>query len=64
LKPKSEADLTHIASAVKNDVDYIISWNFKHFVNINTINAVNSVNTMLNYKQVQIIAPNVLLGGD
>ncbi|MGL6196902.1 MAG: PIN domain-containing protein [Thermoguttaceae bacterium] len=44
LSERSFGDLTHIAYAVVNNCDYILSWNFRHFVNIRTINAVNTVN--------------------
>ncbi|OGO85052.1 MAG: hypothetical protein A2Y22_06200 [Clostridiales bacterium GWD2_32_59] len=54
----------HIAYAVVNNIDYIVSWNFKHFVNIKTINMVNSINMVLGYRQVQIVPPSMLLGGD
>ena len=43
LKEKSRDDLRHIALAVIAECDYIISWNFKHFVNIKTINKVQAV---------------------
>jgi len=63
LKTKSVKDIMHLSYAVVNDIDYIISWNFKHFVNINTIKAVNSINIDLGYDLVQIIPP-VMLEGD
>ncbi len=44
LKEKSIDDLIHIASATLNGCHYIVSWNFKHFVNPKTIKAVNLIN--------------------
>ena len=64
LNEKSIDDLTHIAIAVLNDVDFIVSWNFNHFVNIKTIKAVNLVNASLNYKIVEIIPPSMIVGGE
>ena len=64
LSEKSIDDLTHIAVAVLSDVDYIISWNFKHFVNIKTVKAVNLVNEALNYKAIEIIPPFMIVGGE
>jgi predicted nucleic acid-binding protein len=61
LSEKNRTDLTHIACAVLNDCDYIISWNFKHFVNIKTINKVNAVNLLLGYREIKIISPSMLL---
>ena len=63
LKEKSLDDLTHIAIATLNDCRYIISWNFKHFVNPKTIKAVNAINLSLNLSQVDIYSPSMMLGG-
>ncbi len=63
LKEKSIDDLTHIATAALNGCHYIISWNFKHFVNPKTINAVNAINLTLLLPQVNIFSPTMLLGG-
>lgn len=63
LKEKSLDDLTHIAIATLNDCRYIISWNFKHFVNPKTIKAVNSTNLSLNLPQIDIFSPSMMLGG-
>lgn len=63
LREKSIDDLTHIAAATLNDCRYIISWNFKHFVNPKTINAVNAINLTLNLPQIGIFSPTMMLGG-
>ncbi len=63
LREKSLDDLTHIAIATLNDCHYIVSWNFKHFVNPKTIKAVNAVNLSLNLPQVGIYSPSMMLGG-
>lgn len=63
LREKSLDDLTHIAIATLNDCRYIVSWNFKHFVNPRTIKAVNAANLSLNLSQVDIYSPSMLLGG-
>ncbi len=63
LKEKSIDDLTHIATAALNGCHYIISWNFKHFVNPKTINAVNAINLTLLLPQVNIFSPTMMLGG-
>lgn len=63
LRKKSIDDLTHIAAATLNDCRYIVSWNFKHFVNPKTINAVNSINITLNLPQIGIFSPTMMLGG-
>ena len=63
LRDKSIDDLTHIACSVLNDCDYIVSWNFKHFVNIKTVIKVNSVNVLLGFREVKIVPPPMMLGG-
>lgn len=63
LKEKSLDDLTHIAVATLNDCRYIISWNFKHFVNPKTINAVLAINKINNLPEVSIVSPSMMLGG-
>jgi len=37
-------DALHIAYATVNEVDVLISWNFKHIVNLNKIKQFNAVN--------------------
>jgi hypothetical protein len=55
-------DLTHIAYAVLARCDYIISWNFKHFVNVRTISRVNAVNRSNKYAEVIIASPIIITG--
>ena len=64
LKNKSKDDLRHIALATVLNIDYIVSWNFKHFVNVNTINKVAAINKLLNYKEISILPPSMIIEGD
>lgn len=61
LKPKSFDDCQHIATAVVHGCDCIISWNFKHIVNIKTIRGVRAIANLEGYKGIEIINPSVLL---
>lgn len=61
LSNKSFDDLRHIAIAVNHN--YILSWNFKHFVNPKTINAINSLNKEYNLPEIRILPPSMMLGG-
>jgi hypothetical protein len=61
LSPKSKDDATHIAIASVNDCDIILSWNFKHIVNIRAIEAVEKVNVRLHYKPIRILPPSMLV---
>jgi predicted nucleic acid-binding protein len=54
-------DCRHIAMATFHKVDYVVSWNFKHIVNIDRIIGYNSVNLKLGYKPVEIYTPFQLL---
>ena len=47
-------DCRHIACATINKVDYLISWNFKHIVNVFRIRGYNSVNIKNGYIQLDI----------
>lgn len=61
LKPKSYDDCQHIGAAVVNNCDCIISWNFKHIVNIKTIRGVRAITNLEGYKPIEIWSPSVLL---
>ncbi|OYU93004.1 MAG: PIN domain protein [Bacteroidetes bacterium B1(2017)] len=53
----SFADCLHIALATLNRADFLISWNFKHIVNIERIRGYNSINIKNGYKQLEIRSP-------
>ncbi len=53
----SFADCLHIALATIHHADFLISWNFKHIVNIRRINGYNSINMKLGYKPLEIRSP-------
>jgi len=53
----SFADCLHIALATINRADYLVSWNFKHIVNIQRIRGYNSINIKNGYKQLEIRSP-------
>ena len=61
LAKKSFDDCQHISIAVVNECDCIISWNFKHIVNIKTIRGVRAITNLKGYKQIDILSPSVLL---
>ena len=54
-------DAYHIAVAVLNEMDYLLSWNFRHIVRRRTKDVVRMVNTLRKLKQVEIITPGELL---
>jgi hypothetical protein len=38
-------------------MDYVVSWNFEHLVNVRTRQALNAVNTKCGYRTLDIVAP-------
>ena len=61
LTQKSFDDCQHIGVAVLNECDCIISWNFKHIVNVKTVKGVKVITTLEGYKDLLIYPPSVLL---
>jgi predicted nucleic acid-binding protein len=53
----SLSDARHIAIATVERVDVLVSWNFKHIVNLNRIHLINSVNLKLGYPMLEIRSP-------
>ena len=53
----SYADCLHIALATLYNADILVSWNFKHIVNIDRIRGYNSVNLKQGYKMIEIYSP-------
>jgi predicted nucleic acid-binding protein len=61
LNPKNFDDCVHIAHAVVNACDYLVSWNFKHMVNVKTIKGVRAIAILSGYGNIDIVAPTMLL---
>lgn len=61
LKRKSYDDCRHIAAAIHAGCDFIISWNFKHIVNVKTIRGIKAITTYEGYKDLMIYPPSALL---
>jgi len=53
----SISDARHIAIATVERVDVLVSWNFKHIVNLSRIHLINSVNLKLGYPILEIRSP-------
>lgn len=53
----SYADCLHTALATIYQADLLVSWNFKHIVNIERIRGYNSINIKNGYKQLEIRSP-------
>lgn len=57
IPAKHEEDAMHIAYAVVNEMDCLVSWNFTHLVKRSTRHKVNAVNELNGYGNIEIIAP-------
>ncbi|GHT47686.1 hypothetical protein AGMMS49965_25840 [Bacteroidia bacterium] len=54
-------DCLHIAIATLNKVDVLVSWNFKHIVNLDRIRGYNSINMKMGYGTIEIRNPQNLV---
>jgi len=54
-------DCVHIALATVNRADVLISWNFKHIVNLKRIHGYNAVNLKLGYPILEIRSPKEII---
>src|SRR5574342_148746 len=57
----SLSDARHIAMATIARADVLVSWNFKHIVNLNRIRRFNAVNMKLGYPTIDIRSPSEVL---
>ena len=64
LTEKSHDDCYHIAIAVLEECDYIVSWNFKHLVNIKTINGIRAISNLQGYGSIDIVSPEMMFQED
>jgi predicted nucleic acid-binding protein len=53
----SLSDCVHIALATIHNADYLISWNFKHIVNVQRIRGYNTINLRNGYHLLEIRSP-------
>lgn len=58
---KVQADAIHLALAIVNRMDYILSWNFQHLVRPTTRKAVREFAILEGYKIVEITTPEEVL---
>jgi len=58
LPPKSYADALHIALCIVNQMDMLLTWNYRHLANVNRRQKINLLNLAHNYLHpLQIITP-------
>lgn len=54
-------DALHIALAVQNEMDFLLSWNFKHLVRRKTKDIIRMVNSLNQLRHVEIISPGEMM---
>lgn len=64
VSEKYRGDALHIAIATVIGVDVLVSWNFKHIVNLNKIKLFNSVNLRERYNMLEIRTPREVLNNE
>jgi len=57
LGSQHQADAEHIASASVAEVDFVVSWNFKHIVQFEKIAGYQAVNLLNGYREIRIYSP-------
>ncbi len=61
LSPRLLIDSQHIALATISEVDVLVSWNFRHIVNLEKIQFYNNVNKDHGYTNIEIRTPREVL---
>jgi len=56
-------DARHLAIGAFHDMDYIVSWNYAHMVNISVRRMIYSVNVRMGYHAVEVVSPEEVSGG-
>lgn len=60
---KYEDDANHVAACTVSRLDYLVSWNFRHLVNVEREKGFNAVNLLQGYPPVRIVNPLELIYG-
>lgn len=64
ISASMRADALHIALATVARVDVLVSWNFKHIVNLKRIHAYNLVDLKRGYPLLEIRTPREVPGDE
>lgn len=58
---KFEDDARHVAICAAHRVNHLVSWNFKHLVNVRRETGFNAVNLLRGYPPISIVTPKELI---
>lgn len=64
IPEKYSTDALHIASTTVNDLDFIVSYNFRHIVKLKTITMTEIVNLREKYRRIGIYSPTEVVEYD
>ncbi|MFH0793114.1 MAG: PIN domain-containing protein [bacterium] len=64
IGPGSRSDALHVALASVGGADVLVSWNFKHVVNLGKIRLFNAVNLEQGYGLIEIRTPKEVLSDE
>jgi len=64
LGSEGKADAEHIAAASVADVDFVVSWNFKHIVHYEKIRGYQAINLINGYKEIHIYSPKEVVANE
>jgi len=64
ISSKFLLDAQHIAISTINRVDVLVSWNFKHIVNLRRIHLYNATNLKFGYPLLEIRSPREVINDD
>lgn len=58
----AQEDALHVAIATVHRADLVVSWNFRHIVNVERIRLFNAVNLVEGYQPIEIRSPREVVG--
>lgn len=64
LTDAHRSDAEHIAAASVADVDFVVSWNFKHIVQFEKIAGYQAVNLLNGYREIRIYSPKEVVASE
>ena len=64
LPPKYTDDARHVAACTVARIEYLVSWNFRHLVNVEREKGFNAVNLLQGYRNIRIVNPLELIYGN
>ena len=64
LTPNSRTDAGHVATATVHRADAIVSWNFKHIVQLEKMKLYNQINLKNGYGFLEIVSPKEVLSDE